>query len=204
MTTYATSTNQPSPPIGGPPPTPPLAGGPPTQRTPRPRRAGILIATGALVTAAVATAATAAALANPITPARHTVNVEPPPRAEYSTAEVQSAKDTACSTWDRAARTTAAAGKTRASLGDATGGSSLDTEAARSVEKRTAVAQVAFLRTQISPATPSDVRALISDWMATQIDSMHGVNIRDWKESNAATTKGNDLVDIIDAKCGFN
>jgi hypothetical protein len=33
---------------------------------------------------------------------------------------------------------------------------------------------------------------------------MHGVNIRNWKESNAATTKGNELVDMIDAACGLS
>jgi hypothetical protein len=33
---------------------------------------------------------------------------------------------------------------------------------------------------------------------------MHGVNVRDWDASNAAITRGNDLVDVIDAKCGLS
>ena len=61
-----------------------------------------------------------------------------------------------------------------------------------------------FLRTQLSPATPSDISKPVSDWMASQIDAMHGVNVRDWDASNAAITRGNDLVDVIDAKCGLS
>ncbi|WP_264021141.1 hypothetical protein [Mycolicibacterium canariasense] len=40
--------------------------------------------------------------------------------------------------------------------------------------------------------------------MASQIDAMHGVNVRDWDASNAAITRGNDLVDVIDEKCGLS
>ena len=61
-----------------------------------------------------------------------------------------------------------------------------------------------FLRTQLSPATPGDIEESISDWMASQIDTMHEVNVRNWAASNAAITRGNDLVDVIDAKCGLS
>lgn len=203
MTTYATSATQPSPPIGGPPATPPFAGGPPTQRTPRPRRAGMLVAAAALATATVATAATAAALASPITPAEHTVNVVPPPPAEYSSAEIQAAKESACASWDQASRSLALAGKTRAALGDTTGGSSPETREARTSEKLVGAAQIAHLRSEISAATPPQVRALIQDWTAAQIDSLHGTNVRDWNLSNSARDRGNDLVDVIVPACGL-
>lgn len=203
MTTYATSATQPAPPIGGPPATPPLAGGPPTQRTPRPRRAGIFAAAGALVTAAVATVATAAALANPITPAQHTVNVVPPPPAEYSSAEIQAAKETACTSWDQSARSLALAGKARAALGDTTGGSSPQTREARTNEKLVGISQIAHLRSEVGPATPPEIRALIQDWTTAQIDSLHGTNIRDWTLSNSARDRGNDLVDVIAPACGL-
>lgn len=204
MTTYASPTTQPAPPYGGPPTPPPQHWGrPPARRAPRPRRAAILTATSALIIAAAATVTAAASLANPTTAAHYTVNVLPPAPADYSSAEIQAAKDTACVTWDKTARTIASAGNDRAALGDSSGGSSIDTEMARAAEKRTVVSQIAFLRTQISPATPSRVQALLGDWIATQIDSMHGVNIRDWKDSNAATKKGNDLVDVIVPACGL-
>lgn len=204
MTTYATSTTQPAPPSGGPPAPPPhYAGGPPIQRTPRPRRAGIIPAAGALVIAAAATAATAVALASPLTPAQHTVNVVPPPPAEYSSAEVQAAKESACASWDQASRALALAGKTRAALADSTGGSSPETRDARTNEKLVGTSQIAHLRSEISAATPPELRALIQDWTAAQIDSFHGANVRDWNASNSARDRGNDLVDVIAPACGL-
>ncbi|AFM20215.1 hypothetical protein Mycch_5550 (plasmid) [Mycolicibacterium chubuense NBB4] len=204
MTTYATTTAQQGPPLGGPPAPPPrIAGGPPTRRTPRPRPAGIIAAATAFVIAAGATVATAAALVSPVTPAQHTVNVVPPAPVRYGDTEIEAAKQSACLTWDISARTIASVGKTRATLGENTGGSSNDTEEARAVEKRTVVAELQFLRNQIAPATPARIRYLIDDWMALQIDSMHSAVVRDWKASNAATDKGNDLVDVIVPACGL-
>lgn len=202
MTTYATSATQPAPPIGGPPATPPFAGGPPTQRTPRPRRAGILAATCALVTAAVATAATAAALASPITPARHTVSVVPPPPAEYSSAEIQAAKGSACGAWEQAALATAAASKERAAVAPAPG--SIDERFdARATEKRVSMAEISYLRTQIEPAAPEAVVAPINAWIASEIDRLHFVNMRDWPAASTALKRGNDLVDVIAPACGL-
>lgn len=204
MTTYATSTTQQAPPLGGPPAPPPRnAGGQPTRRTPRPRPAGLVAAATAFVVAAGATVATAVALASPITPAQHTVNVVPPAPVHYSDTEIEAAKQSACLAWDTSARTIASVGRVRAALGEDTGGSSNDTEEARAVEKRTVVAQVQFLRNKIAPATPAKVQSLIDDWMALQIDSMHSAVVRDWKASNAATDKGNDLVDVIVPACGL-
>lgn len=201
MTTYATSTTQPSPPIGGPPATPPLAGGPPTQRTPRPRRAGIVLAACALVTAAVATAATAAALASPSTPAQHTVNVVPPPPAEYSNAEVRAAKSSACAAWEQAALATAAASKERAAV---TAPGSIDERFdARATEKRVSMAEISYLRTQIEPAAPETVVTPIEAWIASEIDRLHSVNMRDWPAASAALNRGNGLVDVIAPACGL-
>ncbi len=64
-------------------------------------------------------------------------------------------------------------------------------------------AQITFLRTQVGSATPPIVSTPIGDWIATQLDSMHGVNVRDWDASNAATERGNDLVDVIAPACGL-
>lgn len=202
MTTYATSPTQPSPPIGGPPATPPLVGGPPTRRTPRPRRAGIVAAAGALAIAVLATAATAAALANPIAPAQHTVNVVPSPPAEYSSSEVQAAKGLACAAWEQAARATATASKERAAVTPAPG--SIDERFdARATEKRVSMAQISYLRTQLEPAAPKTVVEPIEAWIASEIDRLHFVNMRDWPAASAALTRGNDLVDVIAPACGL-
>ncbi|MCH9729735.1 MAG: hypothetical protein K0U84_08695 [Actinomycetia bacterium] len=167
------------------------------------RHRGRIVAAAAFVAATAAVVASALALAHPAEPAHHTVNIVTPPPVTYSSAKIQAAKNTACAAWDRAARTVAAAANARAELSDTTGGSSIETEEARMVEKRVAAVEVKFLRTQISPATPPSVKTPITDWMAAQIDSMHGANIRHWDESNAATERGNDLVDVIAPACGL-
>ncbi|WP_246241412.1 hypothetical protein [Mycolicibacterium madagascariense] len=65
------------------------------------------------------------------------------------------------------------------------------------------MSQIQFLRNEIAPATPPRIQSLIDDWIALQIDSMHSAVVRDWPASNAATDKGNDLVDVIVPACGL-
>jgi hypothetical protein len=195
---------QPAPPSADSPPTPPhfYGGGPPVPRIRSHRRAGIAAAAAFVIAAAAATT-TAIALASPATPAQHTINIVPAPPMTYSSEKIQAAKDTACTAWDQAARAIASAGKLRAALAKSTGGSSIDTEEARTDEKLTTASQIAFLRTELSPVTPPVVGTPISDWITEQIDSMHGVNVRDWNASEAATKRGNDLVDVIAPACGL-
>jgi hypothetical protein len=164
----------------------------------------MLAAATAFAVAAGTAVATAVALVNPVAPAQHTVDVVPPPPITYSSSDVAAAKNTTCSAWDQAARTITAAGKQRAAIAATTGRSSPETDEARTTEKRTTATQMSFLRTQLGQATPSDIRKDVSDWMASQIDAMHGVNVRDRDASNAAITRGNDLVDVIDGKCGLS
>lgn len=203
MTTYATTPSQQAPPLGGPPAPPPRnAGGSLTRRTPRPRPAGIIAAATALVVAAGATVATAAALTSPITPAQHTINVVPPPPAEYSTAQIQEAKVSACSAWEQAALTTAAASKERANA--PADPAAIDARFdARGNEKRVSMSQIAYLRTQIEPAAPQSVGAPIRDWIASEIDRLHFVNMRDWAAASTALNRGNNLVDVIAPACGL-
>ena len=170
----------------------------------RQQRTGLAVAAAAFMVAICASVTSALALAFPVEPAQDTVRVVPPGPVIYSRTDTQAAKDTACDAWDQASRAIAAVGKQRASLADTTGGSSFETEEARAAEKRTTVAQITFLRTKIGPATPAAVRASVADWIATQIDSMHGVNVRDWGATNVATSRGNELVDVIVAECGLH
>ena len=146
MTTYTTPTTQPAPPYGGPPAVPPRHVGEPPVMPPRRRRrrTGIVAAAGALVIALAATAAAVIALTHPVTPAQHTINVVPPPPVTYSSTEIQAAKDTACSTWDKAARAIASAGNARASLAESTGGSSPETRNARTSEKLVTASEIAI------------------------------------------------------------
>jgi hypothetical protein len=157
-----------------------------------------------MVTAAVATAATAVALASPITPAQHTVNVVPPPPAKYSSAEIQAAKDKACSAWDTAARATARSSKVSATTLETSPNSQAPESAdALAMEKRTGIAAVNFLRTNVSPATPLTISEPIGQWIAASIDEMHAMNQRDWAAERTALTRGNELVDVIAPACGL-
>jgi hypothetical protein len=200
MTTYATpTTTQPAPPYGGPPATP--RG--PSVVPPRPRRrTGIVAAAGALAIALAATAAAVITLTHPVTPAQHTIDVVAPPPATYSSADIQAAKGTACSGWENAALATALASKTRA--GVPTDPASLDARFdARAGEKRVGASQIAYLRTQISPATPVDVSGPINEWISSEIDRLHYVNMRDWPAASASLDRGNNLVDVITPRCGL-
>jgi hypothetical protein len=155
-----------------------------------------------LVTAAVATAATVAALANPITPAQHTVNVVPPPPAAYSSAEVQAAKSSACAAWEQAALATASASRERAAVAAAPG-SIEERFDARATEKRVSMAEISYLRTKIESAAPEVVVRPIEAWIASEIDRLHFVNMRDWPAASAELMRGNDLVDVIAPACGL-
>lgn len=200
MTTYATPE---TPSYGGPPAAAPPrhAGGPPTMPPPA-RRSGILAAATGFIIATGAAVTTAIALAHPATPAQHTVNVTPPPPVAYSSAEIQAAKTAACSAWDGAARSTALASKAPALT--APEESTVDARnAARAEEKRVGIAQIAFLRSRIGVAVPAEVASPMKEWIATEIDRLHFVNMRDWPASDTALNRGNDLVDVIAPACGL-
>jgi hypothetical protein len=115
---------------------------------------------------------------------------------------VFASKGVACAAWDQAARATAVASKERARVTSAP--DAIDERFdARSIEKRVGMAEIAYLRTQIEPAAPDDVVTPIRAWIASEIDRLHFVNMRDWPAASAALTRGNDLVDVIAPACGL-
>ncbi len=203
MTTYTTPTTQPAPPYGAPPAVPPHhAGGPPVMPRRRRRRTGIVAAAGALVIAVAATVAAMITLTGPVTPAKHIIDVVPPPPVTYSSTEIQAAKDTACSAWDKAARSTAVASKSSAaSLSQSW--QSPESAAALATEKRAGISAVAYLRTQLGAATPANVATSLEDWMTARVDMLHALNMRDWTEADRVQDRSNNLVDPIVAMCGL-
>jgi hypothetical protein len=165
-------------------------------------RTGITAATAAFVVAVGAVVTSGLALAHPIAPAQHTVRVIPSPPPTYSSSEAEAAKGTTCAAWDQAARSLASAGKLRAAIAEPNG-SSPEARSARTDEKRTGVSSIAFLRTEIEPATPASVLTPVESWMATQINRLHAVNMRDWDASNVAADRANELVSKIVTECGL-
>jgi hypothetical protein len=171
-----------------------------TMRDRRRHRTGITAATAAFVVAVGAVVTSGLALAHPIEPARHTVNVVPPPPATYSSSQAESARGATCSAWDQAARSLASAGKLREAIAEPNG-SSPEARSARTDEKRVGISSIAFLRTKIEPATPAAILAPVESWITTQIDRLHAVNMRDWDASNVAADRANELVSKIVTEC---
>lgn len=199
MTTYATSPPQQiSSTGGGPPAQPPQT----AYRAPRPRPAGIIAAATAFVVAAGAALGTAATLASPITPAQHTVNVVAPPPASYKPSEVKAAKSTACSAWEQAARSTASASKASAEALQQSWSSAESVEAL-ATEKRTGIAAVSYLRSQIGSATPASTATPLNEWVDARIDMLHALNMRNWDQADRDQQRGNDLIGVIRTECGL-
>lgn len=165
-------------------------------------RTGLAVVSAALVIAAAAAVTSGLALAHPIEPARHTVNVVAPPPTTYSSSETEAAKAAACTAWDQVARSTALASRASADALEQswTNPGSL---AALATEKRTGMAAVSYLRTQLSDATPASTAIPLHDWMAANIDMLHALNMRHWDEAARELKRGNDVIDVITSECGL-
>ena len=170
----------------------------------RPHRTGVAVAATALVLAGGAAVTSGLALVRPIAPAQHTVNVVEPPPATYSSSETQAAKASACAAWDRAARWTALASKSSAEeLEQEQSWTSPESLAALATEKRTGVAAVSYLRTQLSDATPASTAIPLHEWMSANIDMLHALNMRHWDDADRQLKRGNDLTDVLTSECGL-
>ena len=168
----------------------------------RPHRTGVAVAATALVIAAGAAVTSGLALVRPIAPAQHTVNVVAPPPAAHSSSETQAAKATAFAAWDRAARSTALASKSSAEALEQSW-TSPKSLAALATEKRTGVAAVSYLRTQLSDATPASTAIPLHEWMSANIDMLHALNMRHWDDADRQLKRGNDLTDVLTSECGL-
>lgn len=172
-----------------------------TMRDRRRHRTGIAAATAAFVVAVGAVVTSGLALAHPIEPSQHTVNVVPLPPPTYSS-NTQAAKAAACSAWDRAARSTALASRASAEAIEQSW-TSPESLAALATEKRTGMAAVSYLRTQLTDATPASTAIPLHDWMAANIDMLHALNMRHWDEAARELKRGNELIDVITSECGL-
>ena len=168
----------------------------------RRHRTGITAAAAAFVVAVGAVVTSGLALAHPVEPARRTVHEVPPPPATYNSSETQAASAAACAAWDRAARSTAVASRSSAEALEQSW-TSPESRAALATEKRTGMAAVSYLRTQLTDATPASTAIPLHDWMAANIDMLHALNMRHWDEAARELKRGNDLIDVITSECGL-
>lgn len=173
-----------------------------TMRHRRRHRTGIAAASAAFAVAVGAAVTSALAFAQPIEPARHTVSVVPPPPAAYSSSQTEAAKAAACTAWDRGARSTALASRASADALEQSW-TSPESTAALATEKRTGMAAVSYLRTQMTDATPASTAIPMHEWTAANIDMLHALNMRHWDEAARALNRGNNVIDVITAECGL-
>lgn len=186
----------------------PSAGGPITPQPPAPhpprRRAGMIAAITALTLATAALTLTVTAIAHPRPAAQHTIIETPPPATVFSDKEIQTAKANACTAWDQTARAGGAAARISNKAIDKSGWRSPESLAAIDNEKNVGTSTIAYLRTQIRPATPESVRIPVDDWIRSNIDILHLANMRNWSQYNAEADRGNALADTIKAACGMS
>lgn len=168
----------------------------------RPHRTVVAAAATALVLAAGAAVTSGLALVRAVEPARHTINVVAPPPVSYRSTEVEAAKSAACSAWERSARSTASASRASAEALEQSWRSPESAEAL-ATEKRTGMAAVSHLRSQLSAATPVSTKKPLSDWIDARIDMLHALNMRNWEQADREQQRGNDLIGVIRTECGL-
>jgi hypothetical protein len=168
----------------------------------RRHRTGLTAAAAAFVVATGAAVISGLALAHPVEPARHTVTVVQPPPPTYSSSETEAAKSTACVAWDHAARSTALASRASAEALEQSWRSPESSEAL-AAEKRTGIAAVSYLRTQLTSAAPASTANPLREWMDARVDMLHALNMRNWDEADRDQERGNGLIDVIRTECGL-
>ncbi|SKR61738.1 Uncharacterised protein [Mycobacteroides abscessus subsp. abscessus] len=132
---------------------------------------------------------------------RHTVALTlaaPPPA--YSPSEVTAAKDSACAAWDTAVDAMTKASDAVASTPP--GWNNPKREQARSTETWVLLSQTAFLRSQVSPATPAELSHLIEQYNVLTLAQQDASVRRDGVAVDSLIDDQNLVVKRVDALCG--
>lgn len=167
-------------------------------------RNGIAICVAALTISCTAAIFSFVLLLRPMNASLHTVIVTALPQQSHSTTEIQQAKETACTAWDRTSRATGAASRTSAALLNSNGWENADSQRAIDNEKIVGISMLGFLKTQFSGPIPDDTRNLIEQWNTVSIDMLHQMNRRQWDNVEQLRLRGNELVHKIVDNCGLN
>lgn len=174
---------------------------PPDQTAPkRPSRSALVAGAGFLVLAFVAMV-----LAAVSTWAGHTSRpLQPVPGSEpaYTSSEVSAAKSKACSAWDNAATEMTRASNAVAELPP--GWDSPDRVRARANETRVVIAETAYLRTQVDPATPVSVRNGIDQYNALSIAQQNAAIQRLGTSLDKLIDDQNAVTEQLKKHCGLN
>ncbi len=174
---------------------------PPDPTSPNgPSRSSLIIGAGFLVVAFVAMV-----LAAVSTWGHHTPRPSQPlpgPAPIYTNSEVSAAKSKACVAWDNAATEMTRASNAVAELPP--GWDSADRVRARANETRVVLAETAYLRTQVDPATPVSVRDGIEQYNTLSIAQQNAAIQRLGTSLDKLIDDQNAVSEQLKKHCGLN
>lgn len=188
MTTYA------EPPLVlTPPPPSPLQSRPVGQ--PKGGRLALASAWIAVAVCGAAAAISGFTLAQPAARPVHTVLVSP----TFTTEQIAAAKKQACAAWDIAATKLVAVATDVAHAPH--GWNDPVKREAVAAEARTILVEIAYLRTQLSPATPAELAMPIHEYVVASFDQENATLHLKGSARNEAIDRGNAAADRVDAVC---
>jgi hypothetical protein len=126
----------------------------------------------------------------------------PGPEPVYTNSEVSAAKSKACVAWDNAATEMTRASNAVAELPP--GWDSADRVRARANETRVVLAETAYLRTQVDPATPVSVRNGIDQYNSLSIAQQHAAVQRLGTSLDKLIDDQNAVSEQLKTSCGLN
>lgn len=173
---------------------------PPPQRPviqPKQRRLVLASAWVAVVVCGAAAAISAFTLAQPTARPVHTVLVSP----TFTTEQIAAAKKRACAAWDVTATKLDAAATDVANAPH--GWNDPVKREAVAAEARAILVEIAYLRTQLSPATPEELTIPIHEYIVASFDQENATLHLKGSARVEAIRRGNAAAARLDAVCGL-
>ncbi|SHX84113.1 Uncharacterised protein [Mycobacteroides abscessus subsp. abscessus] len=175
---------------------------PPGTRPAQPIARTILAALALLAFATAGFAIVRASTANQTKTAPiHTVVVTPPTAPTFSASDVQKATAKACTAWDTASM--AIADASRKSAAAPKDWDNPITRAADAATSRVTLTQVSYLRTQVTSATPTDLRANLTNWQDLAVAIEHAQIARLGNSHDSLIAQQTSLNRTIESQCGL-
>lgn len=192
MSIYAPPARPTTVPTGSPPQPPPRA------HRRRKGRGTLLAAAGAVIVSAIAAAVSAAALATPAKVPVHTVIVS----ATFTAEQIGAAKKQACDAWAIASEVLAQAAT---AVADAPRGwTDPVKQQALAAEARSTLVETAYLRSNIRPETPAELRKPLDDYLVATSDQEDATTHMRGHARNDAIDRVNDATERANVVCGIS
>lgn len=131
----------------------------------------------------------------------YTVVVTPPPSPMFSDGEVKAATERACKAWDTTSLAIADAG--RVSTAAPPDWNNPITRAADAATSRVTLTQVAYLRTQVTAATPADLQHNLTTWQDLSVAIEHSIVQQQASVNKQLVAQQASLNRTLESQCGL-